>query len=211
MKIQKIKWVVLTDSRDHVKSHFLSIIMKNSLPTLFATAAAAGIMCLSMNSASASVVAHWEFESAPGGSTADSSGNGHSGTLIGTASIVSDATRGNVLSLNGFVASPAGVDIDSTLAIPTLAANGGMSFAAWIKRAAGTDADYLGYVIALGASGDAPVATLGIHTTDFVSGFVEGDGADTQVNVNGNTAVIDDVWSLPPPTGIKFMRVRTEP
>ncbi len=157
------------------------------------------IASLSMQNASADLVGFWKFESAPGGVSADSSGNGRSGTLEGTAAIVSDPTRGNVYSgqlwTTGTTGS--GVNINSTIAIPTLAANAGATFAAWINRSTDNgNASSGAYVIGLGQSGDNPTMTLGIDdATGYVVGFVEGDGADTQVTVVGNTAVANGVWT----------------
>ncbi len=171
----------------------------NGLSSGLTAVALAGIALLSINGASAALVAHYEFESAPGGITPDSSGNGHSGTLEGTSAIVSDPTRGNVYSgqlwTTGTIGS--GVNINSTIAIPTLAANTGATFAAWINRSTTNgNASSGAYVIGLGESGDNPTMTLGINDTNGnIVGIVEGDGADTQVIVDGNTAVANGVWT----------------
>jgi len=50
-----------------------------------------------VGTASAALVAHYQFE----GNADDSSGNGLNGTIHGSAAIVTDAVRGNVLSLAG--------------------------------------------------------------------------------------------------------------
>ena len=144
------------------------------------------------------LVGQWEFESEAGGITPDSSGNGHDGTLEGNATLTTDAQRGSVLELSGLGVDADGVNIDSTLEIPTLPAGRGVSLAAWIKRNADASAgDVFSYVIGLGSSGNFPIVTLGISdSTGFIRAFIEGDGAGSdQVDVDGDTAVSDGVWT----------------
>jgi hypothetical protein len=161
-----------------------------------ATIAFGIISVFSINTASAALVGLWEFESAPGGLTPDSSGNGHSGTLEGNANLTVDAERGSVLELSGLLVDADAVNINSTIAIPTLPANGGATFAAWIKQNSDTSAgNEYAYVLGLGASGNAPVMTIGIDVTGLVTAFIEGDGADTQATVTGDTVVVGGVWT----------------
>ena len=107
------------------------------------------------------LIGHWEFEDSIGGEhTLDSSGNGHTATLIGSAEILSDPVRGKVLSLSGLKSSNDMVDIDSVKNIPSLLAHRGLTLAAWIKRNDDASAgDKYAYVIGLGASRDKPVMT----------------------------------------------------
>jgi hypothetical protein len=156
------------------------------------------VAMLSLQPVSAGLVGLWEFESAPGGLTPDSSGNGHSATLEGNANLAVDPERGSVLELSGLGTDADAVNINSTLAIPTLPANGGATLAAWIKRNDDASAgDTFSYVLGLGNSGDAPVMTIGIaDATGLITGYVEGVGSpDTQVVVTGDTAVVDGVWT----------------
>ncbi len=154
-------------------------------------------------SVSASLIAHYEFEELGSTTiTADSSGNGHTGTLEGDSVIINDAERGNVYYGEVYDGTPGngtGVNIDNTVAIPSLAANGGVTLAAWVKRSADNEgASTYAYVIGLGAGGDVPVMSLGIQDgTGAVYGYIEGAGSpDAQVAVAGAAgAVTDGVWT----------------
>ena len=143
------------------------------------------------------LVGHWEFETQSDGLTPDSSGNGHSGRLEGNATIVTDAERGNVLSVSGFRSSGDGVDIDSVREIPTLLVHRGATLTAWIRRNPDSSAGFrYGYILALGASENSPVMSLGISKSSrLVVGYVEGDGGQDQVQVTGDTAVPDGAWT----------------
>ncbi len=153
------------------------------------------------------LVGRWEFESQSGGITGDSSGNGHSGRLEGGAGIVADAKRGNSLKLSGLGSDEDGVDINSVREIPILLNHRGVTLAAWIKR--NPDASAGGkysYVIGLGEGGDHPIASIGISDSNgCVTGFIEGDGGSDQVEVVGDTAVVDGVWTH---IAITFDRVK---
>lgn len=143
------------------------------------------------------LVGHWDFEIRSNSLTPDSSGNGYSGRMEGKAAIVTDAKRGNVLSVSGLRSSRDGVDIDSVREIPTLLAHRGATLTAWIRRNPDSSAGYEhGYILALGASEDSPVMSLGISKSSrHVVGYVEGDGGQDQVQVTGDTAVPDGVWT----------------
>ncbi len=143
------------------------------------------------------LIAHWDFETQSDGITPDSSGNGHSGRLEGKAQIVTDAERGNVLSLSGFKSNGDGVDIDSVTEIPTLLEHRGVTFTAWIKRNSDASAGFRhGYIVALGASEDSPIMTLGINKSNRrVIGYIEGDGASDQVEVVGDSSISNGVWT----------------
>ncbi|MCH7224796.1 LamG-like jellyroll fold domain-containing protein [Haloferula sp. A504] len=155
------------------------------------------------------LVGHWKFESQSDGLTPDASGNGHSGRIEGNATIVTDPDRGRVLSLSGLRSSGDGVDIDSVREMPTLLAHRGGTLAAWIKRNPDASAGYEhGYIVALGASEDAPVMTLGItQSSKRVVGYVEGDGGSDQVQVTGDTVVVDGAWTH---VAITYDRVNDE-
>jgi len=145
-----------------------------------------------------SLIGHWEFEDSTGGTyTADSSGNGHSGSFKGGATVVTDPVRGKVLSLSGLKSRNDMVDIDSVKNIPDLLAHRGLTLAAWIKR--NTDASAGGryaYVIGLGASEDNPIMSLGINQSNrLVTGYIEGDGDKDQVEVIGDSAVVNGKWT----------------
>jgi hypothetical protein len=151
-----------------------------------------------MTAALPGLVGKWEFESEAGGVTPDSSGNGHDGTLEGNANLTVDAERGSVLELSGLGAEAARINIDSTVEIPPLPAGRGATLAAWIKRNADTSAgDKYAYPIGIGQSGNFPIITIGIaDATGFVTGFIEGDsGGNDQVEVIGDSAVADGVWT----------------
>lgn len=140
------------------------------------------------------LIAHYEFEDGPGSLTAvDSSGNGHTGTLVSGASIVDDPQRGNVYAYqNG---SGSHLDIDLSAAIPSLPAEGGLTLAAWIKRDDISVGDFTG-VLVLGHSGDHPVVMMTVNNDGSVGGYVEGDGADRQVKLTGpSNAVSNGVWT----------------
>jgi hypothetical protein len=144
------------------------------------------------------LIGHWEFGDSTGGAyTPDSSGNGHTGILKGGAAVVTDPVRGKVLSLSGLKSRNDMVDIDSVKNIPDLLARRGLTLAAWIKR--NTDASAGGryaYVICLGASEDNPVMSLGINQSNRrVTGYIEGDGDKDQVEVIGDSAVINGKWT----------------
>jgi len=143
------------------------------------------------------LIGHWEFESQTDGVTPDSSGNGHSGRLEGNAAIVSDAERGKVLALSGLRSSGDGVNIDAIREIPTLLPHRGATLAAWIKRNPDSSAGYEhGYIVALGASGDAPIMTLGVSKDSRrPMGFIEGDGDADQAHVSGDTGLLDGEWT----------------
>ncbi|MCH1509395.1 MAG: hypothetical protein L7T84_09345 [Akkermansiaceae bacterium] len=147
------------------------------------------------------LVGHWEFETYSVGATPDSSGNGHSGHLEGSAKIVTDEERGNVISLSGLSGLGSrgdAVDIDAVREIPTLRKHRGATLTAWIKRNPdGSAGDRHAYIVGLGASGDHPVVSLGISdSTGFVTGYIEGETGDkNQVQVIGDTAVVDGVWT----------------
>ena len=144
------------------------------------------------------LIGHWEFEDSTGGAyTTDSSGNGHTGSFKGGAAVVTDPVRGKVLSLSGLKSSNDRVDIDSVKNIPDLLAHRSLTLAAWIKR--NTDAsagDIHAYVICLGASEDNPIMSLGINDSNrLLTGYIEGDGGKDQVEVIGDTAVVNGEWT----------------
>jgi hypothetical protein len=144
------------------------------------------------------LVGHWDFENTAYYSrTEDTSGNGHTGILKGGAAVVTDPVRGKVLSLSGLKSRNDMVDIDSVKNIPDLLAHRGLTLAAWIKR--NTDASAGGryaYVICLGASEDNPIMSLGINQSNRrVTGYIEGDGDKDQVEVIGDSAVINGKWT----------------
>ncbi len=160
------------------------------------------------------LVGHWEFETHSVGLTPDSSGNGHSGRLQGSAEIVTDQERGNVISLSGLRSKGDAVDIDLIREIPTLLAHRGATLTAWIKRNSDDSAGHwFGYIVGLGASGDIPVVSLGISdasgfVTGFIEGETEGEAEDSdQVMVVGDTAVVDGVWTH---VAITYDRVNNE-
>ena len=66
-----------------------------------------------------------------------------------------------------------------------------------------------GYIVAVGASGDIPVMSLGINDdTRFVTGFIEGDAeGDDQIMVVGDNTVEGGVWTH---VAITYDRVNNE-
>ena len=159
----------------------------NCKPILLVTCVA--LLIVSQN-ASAALIAHYEFES---GFT-DSSGNGHTGTVTGGGVIVNDSERGNVYDNP----SASFIDIDSTVAIPNLAANGGMTFAAWVNRDnfTASSSGSLTAVIGLGVSGDNPVMLMGVANNGSLGGYFEGDGGSDQVQLVGTAGeVTNEVWT----------------
>src|SRR5690606_6178096 len=78
--------------------------------------------------AQAVLVAHYQFEN----NLNDSSSNGHTGTFVGTTSIVNDPVRGNVLNVPE--SGNQGVNIDTVVPIPDFVANSSITLTAWYKR-----------------------------------------------------------------------------
>ena len=147
--------------------------------------------------ASAALIAHYRFE---GGFT-DSTGNGHTGITVGSGSIVADPERGNVY-YNPTTASPRSyLNIDGTVAIPTLPANGGLTLAVWVRRdvyTAGTTVPTGNLVaaLALGTGGDAPIASIGVNNSGAIVSYIEGNGAADQVTMlSANGLVSNLVWT----------------
>ena len=153
------------------------------------------LVAAGVQSASAGLVAHYEFE----GSTTDSSGNGRTGTFEGNASITNDAARGNVYYGEKWTSGTGtGMDINAAVAFPNLPTNGGVTLAAWVKRSSNKgSASSLACPIALGAGGDNPIVSIAVTTSGKVYGYIEGTGSpDSQVAVGGaDGAVADDVWA----------------
>ena len=141
--------------------------------------------------AQATLIAHYEFE----GNYLDSSGNGHTGTTVGSGSITNDLERGLVYDNPGH---PSYLDVDSTIEIPTLSANTGVTVAAWIKRDdtnLGEDGQYAA-VIGLGTSGDNPIVLMAVRNSGAMQVYVEGDGGSDQVGMTGPSgAVSNEVWT----------------
>jgi len=84
-------------------------------------------------------IASWKFDETSGGSAADSSGNGHNGTLTNGV-VVNQASRAGSSGTsfyfdgaNDYVSVPAGIDI----------ANKSFTLAAWVKREAPAAGDYI--------------------------------------------------------------------
>jgi hypothetical protein len=147
---------------------------------------ALGLALASSTPANAVLLASYDFEN----NLLDSSGNGHHGVFIGSASIVVDPVRGNVLNIpnNG---ADHGVNIDATIPIPNFPAQTSITLSAWYKRSADPGGDFR-YVVNLGQNGDAPIATLGVRAADTVTGYIESNlpgGNTDQVNVYGTTTI----------------------
>lgn len=98
-----------------------------------ACAALVGIIQLACGTLCAELVGFWNFDDLTAN---DSSGKGHHGTLAGTASIVVDSARGNVLSLTESDADSDGdgkVDLGNPAGLNIT--NGQASIAAWVNAA----------------------------------------------------------------------------
>lgn len=141
------------------------------------------------------LIAHYEFEDGPGSlRAADSSGNGHTGTLINGASIVNDPERGNVYAYQNGRGSH--LDIDVTSLLPSLPSEEGLTLAAWVKLDDDVRVGDFAGVLVLGQSGDNPVMMMTVNNRGSVGGYVEGDGADRQVTLTGPAgAVAAGVWT----------------
>jgi hypothetical protein len=136
--------------------------------------------------ARAVLLASYNFEN----NLLDSSGNGYHGAFMGSASIVVDPVRGNVLNIpnNGL---DHGVNIDAIKPIPNFPAQTSITLSGWYKRSADPGGEYR-YVANLGQNGDNPIATLGVRGSDTVTGYIESNlfgGNSDQVNVYGSTAI----------------------
>lgn len=159
--------------------------------------ASIGVAIASATTANAALVGHWEFNETPGAvtTTADSSGNGHTGTASGSGQIVFDATLGSNVYQN-----PASslLDVDSTVAIPNLAANGGLTLALWVRRdvhSATKGGQFVG-AFSLGTTGNNPIASIGVTNNGSVIGYIEGDGGSDQVAMeSADGLVLDEVWT----------------
>jgi hypothetical protein len=101
------------------------------------------------------------------------------------------------------------LDLKSTLAMPDLAANAGLTFALWVNpqnvtfdgaarphygERSSPDADF-SHLVMLGDYGDNPMMSIELDAGRRVHGWVEGDGTDTQVEVIGTGVVAANVWS----------------
>lgn len=87
---------------------------------------------------------------------------------------------------------------------PTIAANAGITLALWVNpetiHARGNNPDpKYAHLIALGAYGDNPIATIELSqpnaSTKYVHGWIEGNGADTQYEITGTTNVAANAWT----------------
>ena len=149
---------------------------------------------LAIGPATAALIAHHEFE---GGFT-DSTGNGHAAVPVGSGSLVSDPERGNVYH-NPTTTSPRSyLNIDGTVAIPNLPANAGLTLAVWVRReayTAGSGGNLVG-ALALGAGGDAPIASIGVNNSGAIVSYIEGSGGADQVFMSSaNGLVANEVWT----------------
>ena len=121
------------------------------------------------------LVAHWEFE----GNTDDSTDNHNDGTLIGDATIVTDAERGDVLSLDG---SGDYVNIDGYKGVNAVdGVQQPFTVANWFKT-----------------TGNAEMVTWGTNTGgQRLSWRIDGGTLRTEHgsgNLRGNTTVNDGEW-----------------
>ncbi|MBN2212377.1 MAG: LamG domain-containing protein [Sedimentisphaerales bacterium] len=87
---------------------------------------------------------------------------------------------------------------------PIIAADAGITLAAWVNpeeiHARGNNPDpKFAHVIALGAYGDNPIATLEISQPSVgqkrVHGWIEGNGADTQYEITGLGNIAANAWT----------------
>lgn len=145
--------------------------------TSLLAAAGLALSAFTVSSASAGLISHHEFE----GNFLDSSGNGHTATVVGSGTLVVDAQRGNVYR-NPTTTSPRSyLNFDSPVAMPDLPANAGLTLAVWVNRdnytpgTSGTlDPGDLVAALALGAGGDAPIASIGVNGNGALVSFIEG-------------------------------------
>lgn len=149
------------------------------------------------------LIGHWKFEGVRDSLVPDLSGNGQLGRMKGDAEIASDPERGQVLRLHNIGAKQGLVALSSIKPIPSLLAHRGLTLALWVRRdiyTAGTNTDFgpgnLVAALALGASGDHPVATIGVNNAGGITSFIEGDGGSDQVHLlSADGLVSDEVWS----------------
>ena len=141
------------------------------------------------------LIAHFEFEDGPGSSTAvDSSGNGHTGTLLGGASIINDVDRGLVYSGDG---DGSHLEFDSTVAVPNLAANGGVTLAAWVKVTNLAGSDNTAAALTLGTTGNNPLVIMSV-TSGGLGGYIDSTGGSAQTSFPGagtDGLVAQDIWT----------------
>lgn len=149
------------------------------------------------------LVAHWDFDGVRNRLVPDLSGSGHLGRLEGGAEIIIDPERGKVLRLAGNRIRRGRVALDSVKPIPNLLAHRGLTLALWVRRdsyKAGTNPAFgpgnLVAALALGDSGDTPVATIGVNNNGGITSFLEGDGKDDQVHLlSADGLVSDENWT----------------
>jgi len=113
------------------------------------------------------------------------------------------------------------LNLNAESSLPTLGANEGMTFALWVNPQSvsfdgevrphfgsnsGPNADFA-HLIALGAYGNAPIMSIELDSSLRVHGWVEGDGADTQVEVTGNASLVANQWTH---IAITYDRVNNE-
>lgn len=179
------------------------------MPTLLAAIAP---MLLLSQTASATLVAHFDFEDGTASATAaDSSGNGHTGTFAGGAAIINDAERGLVYTGDG---DGSHMDFASTVDIPDVPANGGVTLAAWIKlsqaelAASGTVG--IGAILTLGRSGNNPLVIMSVTSDGSLGGYIDVLGGTDQTSFPGggtNGKIVADTWTH---VAITFDRVNDE-
>ncbi len=84
---------------------------------------------------------------------------------------------------------------------PAIAAGGGITFALWVnpetthsRSATNADPDFA-HLIALGAYGDNPIATIELDSNKRVHGWIEGNGSDTQYEITGTASIAANTWT----------------
>ena len=136
------------------------------------------------------LIAEWAFE----GNYDDTSGSGFHGTPVGDANIVNDATRGDVLSLDG--------DLDYVNCGNPAALNfstGDWSLSAWVKNTmTGTGDENKGSIIANGGDtggGHRYCLIQSEQTEGKVNLVIDDDNVKyNKKQITADTAVNDDVW-----------------
>jgi len=134
------------------------------------------------------LIAEWAFED----NYDDTSGSGFHGTAVGDATIVVDAERGNVLSLDGDMDY---VDCGNPAALNF--GTGNWSLSAWVKNTmSGTGDANKGSILANGGDGGGGIRYC-LVLTEQQEGEVTlvTDDDDTKAQARGDaTKVNDDVW-----------------
>jgi len=131
-----------------------------------------------------SLVARWDFEQVLGQTVIDASGNGHDGTLIGAATVMFDAERGGVLSVEGAGYVDCGDD-------PAFDITGPLTVAAWIKTPGLSKRHQV--IVTKGYAAWSLLNSRQINTIQFAARGIR-VARDEMTALTGTQNVVDGCW-----------------